>query len=174
MQEKKTKFSLAILSVFILILGMYLGFKFNEEIRGVGFRSKASSIEQIMQLIEKKYVDSVDLKQVEHQTIEEMLSQLDPHSVYIPAEDLAKANEQLEGNFEGIGIEFYLLNDTIYVVSAISGGPSEKLGIKSGDKIIKIDGKLVAGKKIANTDVTKYLRGEGGSKVKVSILRNLK
>ncbi len=171
MQEKKTKFSLAILSVFILILGMYLGFKFNEEIRGVGFRSKASSIEQIMQLIEKKYVDSVDLKQVEHQTIEEMLSQLDPHSVYIPAEDLAKANEQLEGNFEGIGIEFYLLNDTIYVVSAISGGPSEKLGIKSGDKIIKIDGKLVAGKKIANTDVTKYLRGEGGSKVKVSILR---
>lgn len=171
MQEKKKKFSLAILSVLILVLGMYLGFKFNEEIRGVGFRSKASSLEQIMRLIEKKYVDSVDLKQIEEQTIEDMLSQLDPHSVYIPAEDLAKANEQLEGNFEGIGIEFYLLNDTIYVVSAISGGPSEKLGIKSGDKIIKIDDKVVAGKKIANTDVTKYLRGEGGSKVKVSILR---
>jgi len=171
MQENKKKFNLALLSVFILILGMYLGFKFNEEIRGVGFRSKASSLEQIMRLIEKKYVDTVDLKQIEQRTIEEMLSKLDPHSVYIPAEDMAKANEQLEGNFEGIGIEFYLLNDTIYVVSAISGGPSEKLGIKSGDKIIKIDEKVVAGKKIANKDVTRYLRGVGGSKVKVSILR---
>lgn len=171
MRENNRKFSLAILSVFILILGMYLGFKFNEEIKGVGFRSKASSIEQIMRLIEKKYVDSVDLKQIEQNTIEEMLSQLDPHSVYIPAEEMAQANEQLEGNFEGIGIEFYLLNDTIYVVSAISGGPSEKLGIKSGDKIIKINDKIVAGKKIANKDVTKYLRGVGGSKVKVSILR---
>ncbi len=171
MQEKKKKFNLAILSVLILVLGMYLGFKFNEEIRGVGFRSKASSIEQIMRLIEKKYVDTVDLKQIEQQTIEELLSQLDPHSVYIPVEDMEKANEQLEGNFEGIGIEFYLLNDTIYVVSAISGGPSEKLGIKSGDKIIKIDGKVVAGKKIANKDVTKYLRGVSGSKVKVSVLR---
>ncbi|MFN5705224.1 MAG: peptidase S41, partial [bacterium] len=97
MQEKKKKFNLAILSVLILILGMYLGFKFNEEIRGVGFRSKASSIEQIMRLIEKKYVDTVDLKQIEQQTIEELLSQLDPHSVYIPAEDIEKANEQLEG-----------------------------------------------------------------------------
>ena len=171
MQDKNRKYNLALLSVFILILGMFLGFKFNEEIRGVGFRSKASSLEQIMRLIEKKYVDTVDLKQIEQQTIEEMLSQLDPHSVYIPAEDMEKANEQLEGNFEGIGIEFYLLNDTIYVVSAISGGPSEKLGIKSGDKIIKIDDKVVAGKKIANKDVTKYLRGVGGSKVKVSILR---
>lgn len=171
MRENNRKFSLAILSVIILILGMYLGFKFNEEIKGVGFRSKASSIEQIMRLIEKKYVDSVDLKQIEQNTIEEMLSQLDPHSVYIPAEEMAQANEQLEGNFEGIGIEFYLLNDTIYVVSAISGGPSEKLGIKSGDKIIKINDKIVAGKKIANKDVTKYLRGVGGSKVKVSILR---
>jgi carboxyl-terminal processing protease len=171
MQKSKKKISLALLSVFILILGMFLGFKFNEEIRGVGIRSKASALEQIMRLIDKKYVDTVDFKKIEEETIQDMLSKLDPHSVYIPAEDMKQANEQLEGNFEGIGIEFYLLNDTIYVVSAITGGPSEKLGIRSGDKIIKIDDKVVAGKKIANKDVTKYLRGIGGSKVKVSILR---
>lgn len=171
MQTSKNKLSLAILSCVILILGMYLGFKFHEEIRGLGIRSKTSSIEQVLRLVEKKYVDSIDIKAIQEQAIEDILSQLDPHSVYIPAEELAKANEPLKGNFEGIGIEFYLLNDTIYVVSAISGGPSEQVGIKSGDKIIKVDGKLMAGKKISNQDVTNTLRGEAGSKVKVSILR---
>lgn len=172
MQNRKTSaIGSSLLLSLTLILGMYLGLKFQDEIRSIGISSKASSMEQVMRLIDKKYVDSVDLKKLEQSNIEELLSKLDPHSVYIPAEDFKKVNEQLEGNFEGIGIEFYLLNDTIYVVSAISGGPSEQLGIKSGDKIIKVDGKLVAGKKIANSDVTKMLRGEGGTKVKVSIKR---
>lgn len=173
MQNKKTSaISYSFLLSSVLILGMFLGYKFQEEIRGIGFRSKMSSTEQIMRLIEKKYVDTVDIKKLEQANIEDLLSKLDPHSIYIPAEEFKKANETLEGNFEGIGIEFYLLKDTIYVVSAISGGPSELLGIRSGDKIIKVDGKNVAGKKISNSDVTKLLRGEAGSKVKVSIKRN--
>lgn len=173
MQNKKTSaISSSLLISLVLILGMFLGIKFQDEIHALGFRTKVSSIEQVMRLIEKKYVDTVDFKNIEQSTIEDILTKLDPHSVYIPAEEFKRVNEQLEGNFEGIGIEFYLLNDTIYVVSAISGGPSEQLGIKSGDKIIKVDGKVVAGKKIANSDVTKMLRGEGGSKVKVSIKRN--
>ncbi len=175
MQNKKTSaISSALLVSLVLILGMFLGIKFQDEIHALGFRTKVSSMEQVMRLIEKKYVDTVDLHTIEQSTIEDLLSKLDPHSVYIPADEFQRVNEQLEGNFEGIGIEFYLLNDTIYVVSAISGGPSEQLGIKSGDKIIKVDGKVVAGKKIANSDVTKMLRGEGGSKVKVSIKRNNK
>jgi len=175
MQNKKTSaIGSALLFSLILILGMFLGVKFQEEIRGLGFRSKSSSMEQVMRLIEKKYVDTVDIKKLEQENIEDLLSKLDPHSVYIPAEEFKRVNEQLEGNFEGIGIEFYLLNDTIYVVSAISGGPSEQLGIRSGDKIIKVDGKVVAGKKISNADVTKMLRGESGTKVKVSIKRNFK
>ena len=175
MQNKKTSaIGSALLFSLILIIGMFLGVKFQEEIRGLGFKSKSSSMEQVMRLIEKKYVDTVDVKKLEQENIEDLLSKLDPHSVYIPAEEFKRVNEQLEGNFEGIGIEFYLLNDTIYVVSAISGGPSEQLGIRSGDKIIKVDGKIVAGKKIANSDVTKMLRGESGSKVKVSIKRKNK
>ena len=175
MQNKKTSaIGSALLFSLVLIIGMILGVKFQEEIRGFGLRSKSSKMEQVMRLIEKKYVDTVDINKLEEENIEDLLSKLDPHSVYIPAEEFKRVNEQLEGNFEGIGIEFYLLNDTIYVVSAISGGPSEQLGIRSGDKIIKVDGKVVAGKKIANSDVTKMLRGEGGSKVKVSILRKNK
>lgn len=175
MQNKKTSaIGSALLFSLVLIIGMFLGVKFQEEIRGFGLRSKSSKMEQVMRLIEKKYVDTVDINKLEEENIEELLTKLDPHSVYIPAEEFKKVNEQLEGNFEGIGIEFYLLNDTIYVVSAISGGPSEQLGIRSGDKIIKVDGKVVAGKKIANSDVTKMLRGEGGSKVKVSIKRKNK
>lgn len=173
MQNKKTSpIAFAFLFAIILTLGMYLGYRFKEEIRGFGLKSRVSSTEQIMRLIEKRYVDSVDMKALEQENIEDLLTKLDPHSVYIPAEEFNKANEVLEGNFEGIGIEFYLLNDTIYVVSAIPGGPSEMLGIKSGDKIIKVDDKVVAGKKIANADVGKLLRGEKGSKVKVSIKRN--
>lgn len=173
MQNKKTSpIVLSLQFSIILILGMYLGYRFKEEIGSIGLKSRLSSTEQIMRLIEKRYVDSVDIKALEQENIEDLLSKLDPHSVYITAEEFSKSNEVLEGNFEGIGIEFYILNDTIYVVSAISGGPSEQLGIRTGDKIIKVDGKVVAGKKITNSDVGKYLRGEKGSKVKVSIKRN--
>jgi carboxyl-terminal processing protease len=175
MQNKKTSpIALSIQFAIILILGMYLGYRFKEEIRGFGLKSRLSNTEQIMRLIEKRYVDSVDLKQLEQENIEDLLSKLDPHSIYITPEEFAKTNEVLEGNFEGIGIEFYILNDTIFVVSAIPGGPSEMLGIRSGDKIIKIDDTLVAGKKISNADVGNYLRGEKGTKVKVSIKRNNK
>ncbi len=173
MQNKKTSpIALSIQFTVILILGMYMGYRFKEEIGSIGLKSRTTSTEQILRLIEKRYVDSVDIKTLEQETIEDLLSKLDPHSVYITAEDYSRSNEILEGNFEGIGVEFYLLNDTIYVVSAITGGPSEQLGIRSGDKIIKVDGKNVAGKKITNADVGSYLRGESGSKVKVSIKRN--
>lgn len=173
MQNKKTSaISTSLFFSIVLILGMFLGYKFHEEIRGIGLKSRSSSMEQVMRLIEKKYVDSVDLKKLEQENIEEMLSKLDPHSVFIPAEDFKRANETLEGNFEGIGIEFYLLKDTIFVVSAISGGPSSMLGIRAGDKIVKVNDSIVAGKKISDRKVTQLLRGEAGSKVKVSIKRN--
>ncbi len=173
MQNKKSSPILySLLFSLVLILGMYLGYRFKEEIGRIGLKSRLTSTEQVLRLIEKRYVDSVDMSTLEQETIEDLLSKLDPHSVYITAEDFNRSNEVLEGNFEGIGIEFYILNDTIYIVSAIPGGPSESLGIRSGDKIIKVDDKVVAGKKITNADVGKYLRGEKGSKVKVSIMRN--
>lgn len=124
-----------------------------------------------MQIISFAYVDSVKLSKVAEDAIVGMLKELDPHSVYISKEDLKEANEPLEGNFEGIGIQFQILSDTIVVISPISGGPSEKLGIQSGDKIVKIEGKSVAGIKIKNEDVLKQLRGKKGTKVTITILK---
>jgi carboxyl-terminal processing protease len=111
------------------------------------------------------------MDELEEKTINEMLTNLDPHSVYIPAKDLQQANEQLEGNFEGIGVEFNILNDTIMVVSAINGGPSQILGIQAGDRIIKVDTQVVAGVGIKNEQVFKLLRGPKDSKVNVVIYR---
>jgi carboxyl-terminal processing protease len=177
MQKNKYKVLLPLAFAIVLILGMYIGGKFAREMNsGSGsmifpFYSSSNKIQDVLRLINKKYVDTINIGQIEDETINDLLTKLDPHSAYIPAADYKAVNESLEGNFEGIGVEFYLLNDTIYVVSALTGGPSEQLGIKAGDKIVKIDGRIVAGKKIKNSDVTAQLRGPSGTKVKVSILR---
>ncbi|MEQ8471555.1 MAG: S41 family peptidase [Marinoscillum sp.] len=126
---------------------------------------------QVMSYIQNDYVDNVDTDQLVETAIEEMLTKLDPHSVYIPAEELQMTQSQLEGNFEGIGVEFNIFKDTINVVSPLSGGPSEALGIMPGDKIITVDGKSFAGQNITNQDVVKALRGEKGSEVVVEIKR---
>ena len=109
----------------------------------------------LLYYIEHMYVDSVDSEALVSTAIREMLEELDPHSVYIPKEELQETNEPLNGNFEGIGIEFHIQEDTIMVVSAISGGPSESLGIQPGDRIVKVNNKLVAGIDITNEIVMK-------------------
>jgi len=124
-----------------------------------------------MQLINYAYVDTINEARLVEKSIIETLKELDPHSVYISKKDVQKANEPLEGNFDGIGIQFEIMRDTISVVHAIPGGPSEKLGIASGDKIVKIDGEVVVGKKITNQFVLDHLRGKRGTKVNVSIFR---
>jgi carboxyl-terminal processing protease len=125
----------------------------------------------LMQIIKFAYVDTVNEAKLVETAIEETLKELDPHSVYIPKKEVQRANEPLEGNFDGIGIQFEILKDTITVVHPIPGGPSEKLGIMSGDKIIRIDGEEVAGKKIDNQFVLDHLRGKRGTRVVVSIYR---
>jgi carboxyl-terminal processing protease len=135
------------------------------------FRKAAEKITALLYHLENNYVDSVDLDGLVDDAIREVLGELDPHSVYIPAEDVARANEGLEGNFEGIGIQFNILRDTITVVSPIPGGPSESLGIMAGDKIVSIDGENVAGIGVTNSDVTSSLRGTKGTEVTVGIRR---
>lgn len=117
------------------------------------------------------YVDSVDTKEIVENSIIKMLKDLDPHSVYIPADEVKEMNQPLEGNFEGIGIQFNILNDTIYVISPISGGPSEKVGIRAGDRIVEIDGENVAIIKISTQGVRDRLLGEKGTKVNVGVKR---
>ncbi len=130
-----------------------------------------NKLRSFFKYVELAYVDSVDASTLVESAIYGILEDLDPHSSYIPLEDLQRMNEPLQGNFEGIGIQFNILHDTIVVVSPISGGPSEKLGIQSGDKIIAINGDKVAGVGYTNQDVMDNLRGEKGSKVTVGIKR---
>ncbi|MCB0803304.1 MAG: PDZ domain-containing protein, partial [Flavobacteriales bacterium] len=136
--------------------------------------SKTSGVvkfDALMTIINYAYVDKVNNEKMVEDAIVGVLKDLDPHSVYIPEKELKEMNEPLEGNFEGIGIQFNILKDTITVVSPISGGPSEKLGIQSGDKIIKVEGENVAGTNIKNSDVTRLLRGKKGTVVNVEIKR---
>jgi len=121
--------------------------------------------------INKYYVDTVNQSKLAESAIIEMLKELDPHSSYLTAKEVREMNEPLQGNFEGIGVYFNILNDTIFIISPIVGGPSERVGVMAGDKIIKIDGNRVAGIKITNNDVYSKLRGKKGTKVTISILR---
>jgi len=129
------------------------------------------TLQTFFRYVELAYVDSVNSKELAEEAMRSILEKLDPHSVYIPAKELQRTNESLVGNFEGIGIQFNILRDTIVVVSPISGGPSERLGIRSGDKIIKIDDKVVAGIGFTNQDVMDHLRGKKGTQVMVSMKR---
>src|SRR5690606_23363870 len=121
--------------------------------------------------IQRSYVDEVDTAKMVEDAIVSMLEELGPHSMYIQADELKAMNEPLRGNFEGIGIQSNILKDTILVVSPISGGPSEKLGILAGDRIVKIEDEKVAGVGIKNSDVMTKLKGPKDSKVNISILR---
>jgi carboxyl-terminal processing protease len=125
----------------------------------------------VLQIIELQYVDSVDLSEVVDDAINSSLKQLDPHSYYIPKEEVEKTNEPLEGSFEGIGVTFQLYQDTILVIAPVEGGPSERVGIMSGDKIVKIDGEDATGEEVNNQWVMDRLRGAKGTKVDVGIVR---
>jgi len=126
---------------------------------------------EVLSYIQREYVDEVDTDELVESAIEGMLEDLDPHTVYIKAKDRELTNAQLEGEFEGIGIEFNIFKDTLYVVAPLSGGPSEKAGIQTGDKIIKVDGKDFAGVGISFRDVYDNLRGKKGSEVILTIQR---
>lgn len=164
-----------IILAIVLAGGIYVG-----SILGAGFvpgtvvessTGNSRKISNLLNYVLEEYVDTVDLDGLTESTIVKMLDQLDPHSSYIPAKDFEASNEPLEGNFDGIGVEFNIINDTIVVVAPINGGPSEKLGIQSGDRIVTIEDSTIAGTGITNKDVISMLRGERGTKVKVGIAR---
>lgn len=128
-------------------------------------------MERFLEILDAKYMDNVDEGMLVEDAIVAVLEKLDPHSVYFTEEEMKEANEPLEGNFEGVGIQFNILKDTIIVVNTISGGPSEKVGVMSGDKIVIIDGENVAGTGITNKGVTDRLRGKKGTTVDVAVQR---
>jgi carboxyl-terminal processing protease len=163
---------LPLLLALAISAGIWIGATFAEPQGSQNdLRAALYKLQEIMTYINRDYVDSVDTNELVEFGITKMLEKLDPHSSYIPARDASLAQSQLEGEFDGIGVEFGIIRDTIYVVAPLTGGPSEALGIQSGDQIIKVDGKNVAGIGITNRDVFDYLRGPRGSKVVVDIKR---
>ncbi|MCC7246254.1 MAG: S41 family peptidase [Saprospiraceae bacterium] len=156
-----------------LALGMFLGQKlphYDKHFQ-LGATGAGSTFDEIMRYVQARYVDSIDVKTIENGAIEHLLSQLDPHSVYITPDEMQASEDDLQGGFEGVGIEFLIVDDTLQVVSPLSGGPAESVGIMAGDKFITISDTTVAGVKMDNGQIFKKLRGTKGSQVKVGVLR---
>ena len=127
--------------------------------------------DEVLEYVNMYYVDSINTDKMFEEAIRAMLQTLDPHSTYATAEENRSLMETLEGSFEGVGIQFSIMNDTVMVVAVVTGGPSEKVGIRAGDRIISVDGKKIAGTGIANNDVMKLLRGKRNTAVTVGIKR---
>ena len=134
-------------------------------------KSTSQKFDEVMDDIQRYYVDPVDGKSLTETAIIAMLEKLDPHSTYIPAEELNEAQMSINGSFVGIGVRFQIVKDTVNVVATIPGGPSEKLGVQAGDKIVSVDGKPIAGIGIKNNDVRTTLMGDLGTKVKIEVKR---
>lgn len=129
-------------------------------------------IQDIIQVLDRKYVDSVDAEELFEKTIGEMLHNLDPHSNYIPASELTAINEQIEGKFGGVGIRFFVIRDTLCVTNVLRNSPSQRAGLKAGDKIVEIDGEKVASTKVNTNKVKSLLKGKENTPVRLKILRN--
>ena len=161
---------LAVALVAGILIGVYLPGR-NQSSPQPGFRVRNDKINSILNVIESDYVDTVNRSELVEAAIPAILKKLDPHSVYIPAKDLIRANEPLQGNFDGIGISFNMMTDTILVISTIPGGPSEKIGLLAGDKIIYVNDSIVAGKKLSEEKIMGMLKGPRGTVVSIKLLR---
>ena len=164
------KISLTFCFLFVAIFGTFAQQKTEKQLNTDSVQY--DKFGKLLYTVVNHYVDSVDSEELVENAIIGMLKELDPHSVYIPEKEVNRMNEPLEGNFEGIGIQFNILNDTLVVVAPISGGPSEEVGIASGDKIIFVGKENIAGTGLQNSDVQRLLRGKKGTVVEVLIKRN--
>ena len=178
MNNKKLQVWLPLVIAMAMVVGMYFGYRLRDQMPFVKnvFRgnSNRGQLQEVLDLIRNRYVDNISLDTLNDNAIEEMLSHLDPHSVFIPAKQLQDVNEDLAGRFEGIGVEFNIFNDTVHVLNVLKGGPSDKAGLQVGDRIIKVMDSAVAGNGITSERIRGFLRGPGGSEVSVTVLRDNK
>lgn len=174
-QNSKHQISLPLVLCVGLAFGVLIGAGLSNKSSGSGeVNQDLQKLREVLTLVKKEYVDETKTDALVEDAIAHLLSKLDPHSAYISARDRIAANEDLKGNFEGIGIEFNIFHDTLFVVAALSGGPSEAVGLRSGDKIIKVNDTLIAGVNLTNRDVQRHLKGPKGTEVKIEVLRKNK
>jgi carboxyl-terminal processing protease len=171
---KKLKVWIPLLFSTVMIVGMWIGYQLYENTSTRGFLKtrKLNRVQEIMDLVNLRYVDSVNMDSLGDGAVQGILSHLDPHSYFIPASDREEMNEDLQGNFEGIGIEFQIFNDTVNVTNVLFNGPSDKSGLQIGDKFIKVNDSLVAGNGITSEKIKKLLRGPGASQVTITLMRD--
>lgn len=174
MNRKQISIYLPILIAVSVVTGILLGNNLSRN-QGASLQNlaptKNNKLSTIIELISQAYVDSVSVDELVENTIPELLKNLDPHTAYIPARDMQEVHEEMQGNFGGIGVQFSIHNDTVQVIDVVSGGPSSRLGILPGDRIVTVNDSVIAGVDIKNQEVLTVLRGEKGTKVRIGVKR---
>lgn len=163
-------FLLAICLIAGIAIGTFYANHFSGNKLGI-INTSSNKLNALLRIIDDQYVDTVNMGDLVEEAMPQILSELDPHSSYIPAKDLEAVNADLKSSFSGIGIQFTIQNDTIHVNSVIQGGPSEKVGLMAGDRIVEVDDSAFVGKIVTNSEAMKRLKGEKGSKVKLGVYR---
>lgn len=175
----KNKIKVIIMPMVIavaIVLGMFINSLFVRKGATVGKQDvfmpvQGSKLDMILNMVNYSYVDTVDIREIEEQAIPLLIKDLDPHTVYIPAKDMQRVNEEMVGNFGGIGVQFYKYLDTVTVVKVVPGGPSEAAGLLDGDRIVKVNDSIVAGVKMDDKKIMGMMRGELGTKVDITVVR---
>lgn len=162
----------AILGVVVGVLGTLVVIRMLPDRKFDGDYNRWRKLNLILQEVQKNYVDTIDMQAMTDAAVSAALAELDPHSVYLPPVELTESEVELAGNFEGIGITFNVPNDTAIVLSAIPGGPSEKAGLMQGDRIIKVDERVIAGRKTPQDSMIRLMKGPSGTKVKITVSRD--
>ncbi len=172
------KYILPTLTVIGVVLGIVIGMTLSQKANAQRivyqnghWQLEQTKVDRLLQLMENAYVDSINVDSITDEVMTDLVQKLDPHSAYIPKEDLEMVNSELAGSFSGIGVQFTIQQDTVRIVAVIAGGPSEGVGVLAGDKIITVDDSTFTGKKMNNEKVMKTLRGEKGTQVKLGVLR---
>ena len=177
MNQRKLQVWIPLLLSLSMVIGILIGYKLHGNLPAgspLFGGSRQDVLREAMGLIRGRYVDPVDTDTLGHTAIERVLEMLDPHSVFIPAKALEEVNEDLAGRFQGIGVEFNIFDDTVHILTVLPDGPSEKAGLQSGDRILKVGDSLVAGRGISSDGIRSLLRGPDGTKVDVTILRGIR
>ena len=177
MEENKKSLLKTLIWAIALVLVAFIGSNAyqNSRKQQINLNSIAtnwSKLLAVMQTMDENYVDEIDHSKIIEDILPKLMQELDPHSVYLPVEDLQQAEESLQGGFDGIGVQFTVPSDTAIISNVIVGGPSEKAGLQNGDRIIKVDDRIIAGVGMAQDSMVKLMKGQKGTKVQISVKRH--
>ena len=175
MSDKRTRFIPIIIAISVvagIFIGTFYANRFSQNTPELGgIQPGTNKLNGLLRIVSDQYVDTVNMAELVEEAMPQILNELDPHSSYIPAKDLQAVNDDLAGSFSGIGVQFTIQQDTIHISDVIAGGPSEKVGIMPGDRIVEIDDSAFVGKIVTNNESMKRLKGPKGSEVKIGVFR---